>query len=54
MYDARSKSYEATVGHYARPDNALYIAESGNRPVFAHYGVLGTLVQKVPLSNPLI
>jgi len=37
MYDARSKSYEATVNDYARPDNALYIAESGNKAVYAHY-----------------
>ncbi len=43
IYSSESASYEATVKHYQRPDNALYIAEMGSKPVFARYifSVLG-------------
>ncbi|WP_322404638.1 DUF5597 domain-containing protein [Massilia luteola] len=37
MYMPESRNYEAQVRHYRRPDNALYIAESGNKDVYARY-----------------
>ena len=37
LYTPESKSYEATLDLYARPDNALFIAESGNKPIYARY-----------------
>jgi beta-galactosidase GanA len=37
MYMAESDIYEAQVKHYRRPDNALYIAESGSKDVYARY-----------------
>ncbi len=36
-YTPTSDSVEATLKLYARPDNALYVAESGNRAVYARY-----------------
>ncbi|MFJ1471994.1 DUF5597 domain-containing protein [Massilia orientalis] len=37
MYMPESDIYEAQVRHYRRPDNALYIAESGSKDVYARY-----------------
>lgn len=37
LYSAASNSYEATLKFYRRPDNALFVAESGNRSVYARY-----------------
>ena len=37
IYAPESGTYEAQVRHYRRPDNALYIAESGNKDVYARY-----------------
>lgn len=37
LYSAGSAGYEATLKWYARPDNALFVAETGNAPVFARY-----------------
>jgi len=37
LYSPESVSYEATLKHYHRPDNALFIAESGNKAVYARY-----------------
>ena len=37
LYTAASNSYEASLKFYRRADNALYIAESGNKPVYARY-----------------
>jgi beta-galactosidase GanA len=37
LYTPESDSYEATLKHYRRPDNALFIAESGNKEVYARY-----------------
>lgn len=37
LYTAESASYEAQIKHYRRPDNPLYIAESGNKEVYARY-----------------
>jgi beta-galactosidase GanA len=37
MYMPESNIYEAQVKHYRRPDNALYIAESGSKDVYARY-----------------
>jgi len=37
MYMPESDIYEAQVKHYRRPDNALYIAESGSKDVYARY-----------------
>ncbi len=37
LYSPGSESYEKTLDYYARPDNALYVAESGNKPVYARY-----------------
>lgn len=43
LYSPGSKSYEATLKWYKRPDNALYVAESGNTPTYARFifSVLG-------------
>lgn len=43
LYSPASKSYEATLGFYARKDNPLYVAESGNTAVYPRYifSVLG-------------
>jgi len=43
LYSPGSQSYEKTLDWYARKDNALYVAESGNKPVYARYifSVLG-------------
>lgn len=37
LYTPESVSYEATLKHYRRPDNALFIAESGNKDIYARY-----------------
>ena len=37
LYTADSASYEKTLDLYHRPDNALFVAESGNKPVYARY-----------------
>lgn len=37
LYTPESVSYEATLKHYRRPDNALFIAESGNTSIYARY-----------------
>lgn len=37
IYSAESTFYEGTLKHYRRPDNALYVAESGTKSVFARY-----------------
>ena len=37
LYTPTSQSYEKTLELYARHDNALYVAESGNSPVYARY-----------------
>jgi beta-galactosidase GanA len=37
MYMPESDVYEAQLRHYRRPDNAVYIAESGNKDVYARY-----------------
>ena len=37
MYTPGSKSIEATLGFYARPDNALFVAESGNNSTYARF-----------------
>jgi len=37
LYSPSSASYEKTLELYTRPDNALYVAESGNSPVYARY-----------------
>lgn len=37
LYTPTSESYEATLNLYTRPDNALFVAESGNKPVYARY-----------------
>ncbi len=37
LYTPTSDSYEASLAFYKRPDNALYVAESGNKPVYARY-----------------
>ncbi len=37
LYSPASNSYEATLGLYARKDNPLYVAESGNAPIYARY-----------------
>jgi beta-galactosidase GanA len=37
LYTPTSQSYEKTLELYARKDNALYVAESGNKPVYARY-----------------
>lgn len=43
IYMAESEKYFATLSHYQRPDNALFVAESGNKPAYARYAfeVLG-------------
>jgi beta-galactosidase GanA len=43
LYAPESKSYEKTLDYYARPDNALFVAESGHKDVYARYifSVLG-------------
>ncbi|ESQ83135.1 hypothetical protein AEAC466_14830 [Asticcacaulis sp. AC466] len=43
LYSPGSQSYEATLSQYARADNPLYVAESGNKPIYARYlfSVLG-------------
>lgn len=37
LYSPGSKSYEATLDLYHRPDNALFIGESGNTALYARY-----------------
>ena len=37
LYSPSSASYEATLKLYHRPDNALFVAESGNRDIYARY-----------------
>ena len=37
LYTPESVSYDATLKHYRRPDNALFIAESGNKDIYARY-----------------
>ncbi|MDI7774005.1 DUF5597 domain-containing protein [Asticcacaulis sp. EMRT-3] len=37
LYSPGSDSYEATLNLYARPDNALLVAESGNTALYARY-----------------
>ncbi|WP_425983389.1 DUF5597 domain-containing protein [Brevundimonas sp. TWP1-2-1b1] len=37
IYDRGSVSYEGTLGRYARPDNALFVAETGNDPSFGRF-----------------
>lgn len=37
LYSPGSKSYEATLDLYTRPDNALFVAESGNTSIYARY-----------------
>lgn len=37
IYTARSEYYTATLGHYARLDNPLFISETGNSPNFARF-----------------
>jgi len=43
LYTPASQSYEKTLELYARKDNPLYVAESGNKPIYARYifSVLG-------------
>jgi beta-galactosidase GanA len=43
IYAAGSPIYFAHLGNYQRPDNALFVAESGNKPAYARYAfeVLG-------------
>ncbi len=45
IYSPVSQSYEASLKLYHRPDNALYVAESGNKPVYARY-LFSTLGQQ--------
>ncbi|MBW8882346.1 MAG: DUF5597 domain-containing protein, partial [Asticcacaulis sp.] len=45
LYSPGSQSYEATLKFYHRPDNALFVAESGNRDVYARY-IFTTLGQQ--------
>lgn len=42
IYMKESVKYEAVLRHYARPDNALLVAETGNDPAYARY-VFSTL-----------
>ena len=42
IYMKESVKYEAALGHYARPDNPLFVAETGNDPAYARY-VFATL-----------
>ena len=42
IYMKESVKYEAVLGHYARPNNALFVAETGNDPAYARY-VFSTL-----------
>lgn len=37
VYSPDSVSYEATLKHYRRPDNALFVAETGNTKIYARY-----------------
>ena len=37
LYTPFSQGYEKTLELYHRPDNALFVAESGNKPVYARY-----------------
>ena len=37
LYTPTSVSYEASLTHYTRPDNALFVAESGNSPIYARF-----------------
>ena len=37
LYSPSSASYEATLKLYHRPDNALFVAESGNSDIYARY-----------------
>jgi beta-galactosidase GanA len=43
IYMAESEKYFATLSHYQRADNALFVAESGNKAAYARYAfdVLG-------------
>ncbi|ESQ76641.1 glycoside hydrolase [Asticcacaulis sp. AC402] len=43
LYSPGSQSYEATLAFYARKDNPLFVAESGNKPTYARFifSVLG-------------
>lgn len=43
IYDRASATYEAHLDRYARPDNALFVAETGNDRMYARYlfSVLG-------------
>ncbi|ATC34337.1 glycoside hydrolase [Caulobacter vibrioides] len=42
IYMKESVKYDAVLGHYARPNNALFVAETGNDPAYARY-VFSTL-----------
>ncbi len=42
IYMKESDKYAAVLDHYARPDNALLVAETGNDPAYARY-VFSTL-----------
>jgi beta-galactosidase GanA len=37
IYMPESAKYEKTLDLYQRPDNALFVAESGNKPIYARY-----------------
>ena len=37
IYNRDSRTYEGHLDRYARPDNALFVAETGNDPVYARY-----------------
>lgn len=43
IYNRDSRTYERHLEHYARPDNALFVAETGNDAMYARYvfSVLG-------------
>lgn len=37
LYTTESPSYEKSLDLYTRPDNPLFVAESGNKPVYARF-----------------
>ena len=37
LYSPESVDYEKSLELYRRPDNALFVAESGNKPIYARY-----------------
>lgn len=37
IYNPSEKAYEAYLDHYARPDNALFVPETGNRDGYARF-----------------